>query len=48
MKNEVVGMKEVYETPDIEIVELETEIETTDMLKDSNETDILSIQLDQY
>lgn len=33
-------MKEKYETPDIEIVKLDAEIETTDMLRESNETEI--------
>lgn len=33
-------MKEKYETPDIEIVKLDAEIETTDMLRESNEMEI--------
>lgn len=33
-------MKEKYETPDIEIVKLDAEIETTDMIKESNEMEI--------
>ena len=33
-------MKEKDETPDIEIVKLDAEIETTDMIKESNEIEI--------
>lgn len=43
-------MKEKYETPDIEIVELDAEIETTDMIKESNEMEIdpLMANMDLY
>ena len=33
-------MKEVYESPDFEVIELEGEIATARTIKDSNETDI--------
>ena len=38
-------MKEKYETPDIEIVKLDAEIETTDMIKESNEKQSLLHQI---
>ena len=41
-------MKETYERPDFEIVELEGEIATANTLKDSNETDILTIDMGEY
>lgn len=43
-------MKEKYETPDIEIVKLDAEIETTDMIKESNEMEIdpLMANMDLY
>lgn len=36
-------MKEVYESPDFEVIELEGEIATARTIKDSNETDILNL-----
>ena len=39
-------MKEAYESPDFEIIELEGEVATARLEKDSNETDILSLPLD--
>ena len=36
-------MKETYESPDFEIIELEGETATASTLKDSNETDILNL-----
>ena len=43
-------MKEKYETPDIEIVKLDAEIETTNMIKESNEMEIdpLMSNMDLY
>ena len=41
-------MKEVYESPDFEVIELEGEIATAGTIKDSNETDILNLSLDEY
>ena len=41
-------MKEVYESPDFEVIELEGEIATARTIKDSNETDILNLSLDEY
>lgn len=38
-------MKEAYESPDFEVVELEGEVATSNLIKDSNETDILSVDL---
>lgn len=40
--------KEVYESPDFEVIELEGEVATARTIKDSNETDILSMDLEQY
>lgn len=40
-------MKEVYETPDFEVIELEGEIATASTFKDSNETDIIPSFLDE-
>ena len=39
-------MKEVYETPDFEIIELEGEVATASTFKASNETDIIPGSLD--
>lgn len=36
-------MKETYESPDFEVIELEGEVATANTIKDSNETDILSM-----
>lgn len=41
-------MKETYERPDFEVIELEGEIATARTIKDSNETDILNLYLDEY
>ena len=41
-------LKEVYESPDFEVIELEGEIATARTIKDSNETDILNLSLDEY
>ena len=41
-------MKEVYESPYFEVIELEGEIATARTIKDSNETDILNLSLDEY
>ncbi len=40
-------MKEVYEIPDFEVIELEGEVATANMIIDSNETEILSLNLDE-
>ena len=36
-------MKDTYESPDFEVIELEGEVATANTIKDSNETDILSM-----
>lgn len=41
-------MKEVYESPDFEVIELEGEVATARIIKDSNETDILSMDWESY
>ena len=43
MKRRIKQMKEVYESPDFEVIELEGEIATANTIKDSNETDILNL-----
>ncbi len=41
-------MKEIYERPYFEVIELEGDIATAKTIKDSNETDILNMYLDEY
>ena len=39
-------MKETYEKPDFEMIELEDEITATNVMKDSNESDIVNMDLE--
>ena len=41
-------MKELYERPDFEIIELEGEVATLSTLKDSNETDIIPLDMEEF
>ena len=38
-------MKEVYDSPDFEVIELEGEIATANTITDSNETDIIPMYM---